>query len=155
MRDAWRFTHLIGVLLFMLAHGTSVAVLLRLRKTREPNELRSLLTASGATMPALYVGFLMLLGGGIGAGVSGGWWSDGFLAAGWLWSSILILFLVSAQMSMMPGKAFRESRALLAEDPVDRSALEETLAKASPHLTLTIGAAALMGITYLMIAKPF
>ncbi len=64
------FLHVVGVLLFVLAHGVSVAVLLKMRTERDPVALRTLLDLSRTSLNVAGVGFLLWFVGGIVAGFS-------------------------------------------------------------------------------------
>jgi hypothetical protein len=51
--------HVLGVLLFVLAHGVSAFVLLRIRAERDPVALRTLLGLSRGSFGVMSVGFLI------------------------------------------------------------------------------------------------
>ena len=67
----WKFIHLAGVVGFVAAHGTSMAATVLMRRIREPQQVAGVLQLSAATVSAFYVSTLVLLIGGIGAGVRG------------------------------------------------------------------------------------
>ena len=90
----WKFLHVAGVVAFVLFHGVSVAVALRLRKERDRGRIAALLQLSGSTVQGMYAGLGWLIVFGAIAGIKGGWWNDG-----WFWLSIIVLVLVVAEMS--------------------------------------------------------
>jgi len=65
----WKFIHLAGVVGFVAAHGTSMAATVLMGRIREPQHVAGILQLSAATVSAFYVSTLILLVGGIGAGV--------------------------------------------------------------------------------------
>jgi hypothetical protein len=65
----WVFIHLAGVFGFLLAHGASVSALFRLRKERDREKIRQLLQFSGSTVRLFYISLLVLVIGGVGAGL--------------------------------------------------------------------------------------
>ena len=50
MTDGWLFAHLAGVFGFLVAHGVSAGVGLRLRKERDPVRARALLDLSASSL---------------------------------------------------------------------------------------------------------
>src|SRR3989337_1624787 len=90
----WKFLHVAGVLSFVLFHGVSIVVALRLRKERDRARIAGLLQLSGSSVLGMYVGLGWLVVFGTVAGIKGGSWNDG-----WFWLAIIILVLVVAEMS--------------------------------------------------------
>ena len=58
MLTFWVFIHLVGVLGFLAAHGTSTAVALRLRRQRDREQVRALLDLSRSMRPVNDVSLL-------------------------------------------------------------------------------------------------
>lgn len=148
------FGHILGALLFMLAHGASATVVFRLRRERDPDAVRVLLGLSGMTIPVAYVGLLLLIGGGLWAGMSGHWFSAGAM---WLWASIVLLVVILAVMYGMLSPAFRRLRATVGDgtSPVDQAALDSALASPVPMIGAGIGLLGILLILWLMVLKPF
>src|SRR5436309_391258 len=69
----WVFIHLAGVFGFLLAHGASVSALFRLRKERDREKIRQLIQFSGSTIRLFYISLLVLVVGGVGAGLQAHW----------------------------------------------------------------------------------
>ena len=148
------FGHILGALLFMLAHGASAAVVFRLRRERDPDAVRVLLNLSGMTIPVTYIGLLLLIGAGIWAGMSGGWFSAGAL---WLWVSIVLLVVILGAMYGLLTPAFKRLRETVGDGsaPVDQTALDGALAAPGPMIGAGIGLVGVLLILWLMVLKPF
>src|ERR1044072_7214956 len=86
----WVFIHLAGVFGFLLAHGASVSALFRLRKERDRAKIRELIQFSGSTIRLFYVSLLVLVVGGVVAGLQAHWFSQQ-----WIWEGIGVLVVVS------------------------------------------------------------
>lgn len=135
--------HLVGLAMFLLAHGFSAAAALSLRANRPASENRLLLGLSQGSYNFMFGGLLLLVGTGVWMGFLGGWWGHA-----WLWISIGVLLAVMIVMGALAG-AYRAARGAPDE------ALGEAVAKTRP-LTLTwTGAAALAALLFLMVLKPF
>lgn len=150
----WKFIHILGVVGFMAAHGTSMAATLLLRRYRDPQEIEGVLQLSAATVPAFYVSTIVLLVGGVGAGIVGG-----FFSRGWIWLSIALLIVVGLLMFPMARGYFRRLRMVIelmesgtTVTPVD---FQRVLASGNPLVTAATGSVAIVFIIYLMVLKPF
>ena len=154
--------HVLGVLLFALAHGVSAAVLLRIRSERDPAALRTLLDLSRRSVNVMSVGYLVWFLSGILAGFSGNWWTTGRL---WIWASLIIAIAITAVMTPMGRFYLNRVRTALGVDEktgrydpsaqVDPAALEAAIASGQPTLVAAIGIMGLAVIAWLMMAKPF
>jgi hypothetical protein len=91
----WKLIHLLGVVGFMAAHGTSMAATLLIRRIRDPQRVSGVLQLSATTTLAFYVSTLVLLVGGIGAGIKGSWFGQG-----WIWLSLGLLVAVGILMGL-------------------------------------------------------
>jgi hypothetical protein len=156
------FVHVVGVLLFMLAHGVSAAVMLRLRRERDPGAVRTLLGLSRWTLGLALIGLLIWLITGVLAGFSGNYWTTGTY---WIWASLVLAIVVSVVMSPM-GRVYvnRVQEAVGvnektgAVDPafvVDPARLESAIASGRPELLAAIGLGSVVVLTWLMMFKPF
>jgi hypothetical protein len=154
--------HVIGVLLFLLAHGVSVFVMFRLSSERDPAALRSLLDLSRSSLGVALVGFLLWFVGGIVAGFSGNWWTSGRY---WIWASLAIAIVVMLVMTPMGRFYLNRVREALGVDlktgkydgttQVDGARLETAIASGQPMALAIIGLVGLLVLLYLMMAKPF
>jgi hypothetical protein len=156
------FLHVVGVLLFVLAHGVSVAVLLKMRTERNPVALRALLDLSRTSLNAAGIGFLLWFVGGIVAGFSGDWWTSG---KWWIWVSLGIAIVITGLMTPMGRFYFNRVRTALGVDPktgqldttvqVDGTAVEAAIASGQPTFLAATGIIGLVVLLWLMVAKPF
>ncbi len=149
----WVFLHIVGVVGFLLAHGVSAGVSLRLRKERDLARVQALLELSSASMAAFYPSLLLLLVGGITAGFVGHWWGSK-----WIWVSLGLLVLVSFVMYATATTYYRRIRKVLAMRAGTESGPEDVAAVSSssrPVVIAAIGVLALVAIVYLMVFKPF
>lgn len=159
------FIHVVGVLLFFMAHGTSMAVGFRLKRERDPARVRALLDLSSWSLGippsiALLVGIIA----GIAAGIIGG-----HFARLWIWTAIVLLIAVAAYMT--PGVAarvnlIRTAAGTQAINPFSRKApppspnpdpeeLARLLDTWNPVIPAVIGFGAFGFILWLMFFKPF
>ncbi len=83
------FLHLVGILLFVIAHGVSASVSFQVRRERNLDRLRALAELSATSYPLTYGGLLLLLVSGIITGFMGHWWGSG-----WIWVSIIVLIAI-------------------------------------------------------------
>ena len=156
------FLHVVGVLLFVLAHGVSVAVLLKLRTERNPVALRALLDLSSRSLGAAGIGFLLWFVAGIVAGFSGNWWTSG---KWWIWVSLGIAVVITGLMTPMGRFYFNRVRASVGVDSktgqldptfqVDGTAVEAAIGSGQPTFLAATGIIGLVVLLYLMVAKPF
>jgi hypothetical protein len=156
------FLHVVGVLLFVLAHGVSVAVLLKMRTERNPVALRALLDLSRTSLNAAGIGFLLWFVGGIVAGFSGNWWTSGKY---WIWVSLAIAIVITGLMTPMGRFYFNRVRTALGVDlktgqldptvQVDGTAVDAAIASGRPTVLAATGIIGLVVLLWLMVAKPF
>ena len=150
----WKFIHLVGVVGFVAAHGTSMAATLLMGRIREPQQVAGVLQLSAATVSAFYVSTLVLLVGGIGAGIQGKWFNQG-----WIWLSIGLLIATGVIMFPMARRHFRRVRMVLelmeTGTTVSRDDFTRVLNSGNPILTAGTGLVAILFILYLMVLKPF
>jgi hypothetical protein len=154
--------HVMGVLLFVLAHGVSAGVMLRVRSERDPQALRTLLDLSNRSYGVMSIGFLLWFLAGILAGFSGNWWTSGRL---WIWAALVTAIVVTAIMTPFGRIYFNRIREALGMDPktraydpafqVDHARLDDALASGRPALVVAIGVLGLAFMAWLMLAKPF
>jgi uncharacterized membrane protein len=150
----WKFIHLVGVVGFIAAHGTSMAATVLMRRVNEPQQVSGILQLSAATVNAFYFSTLVLLVGGIGAGVQGKWFGQG-----WIWVSLGLLVGVGILMFPMARGHFRRIRTVLelmeTGTTVSRDDFVRVLNSGNPVLTAGTGFVAILLIVYLMVLKPF
>lgn len=147
------FAHLVGVFGFLLAHGASVGISLRLPREHDPRAVRVLLDLSAAMRGLMYGSLVLLLLGGITAGFLGGWWSRG-----WIWAALGVLALMLVAIIIVGMPYFRRLRraadAAIASD-TNTAELSALLAAPQPWIVTVVGVGGLVVILWLMVLKPF
>ena len=146
MLTFWVFIHLVGVLGFLAAHGTSTAVALRLRRQRDREQVRALLDLSRSMRPVNFVSLLLLLVGGVAAAIEAHLWTQM-----WLDLSLGLFIALAAIGVPILVRHFRGIRAALGSE----ATLETLLRSNLPVAFALVGGVALLFILWLMVAKPF
>jgi hypothetical protein len=149
------YAHVLSVVGFLVAHGASAAMGLRLRREQSADSIRSLVVLSTLSTRVMYPFLVLVLLTGIAAGFAGSWW--GFK---WIWTAIAVLILtvilmnvLGQQYNPLRGEAReRRHRGPVAETPdVIRKVASET--RSGPITAL--GIIALVVLIWLMVLKPF
>lgn len=154
MHRWWVFLHIAGAFGFLMAHGVSAYVTLRLPKERDPARVSQLLELSASSVGFMWNSIGLLLIGGIAAGFTGHFWGQG-----WIWAAIVILLVVMAAMYAMGttwAKRLRTISGAMVEgtEAVSRPQFEEILRSKRPYTIAAIGFVGLLAILWLMIFKP-
>lgn len=156
------FLHMVGLFLFLMAHGISAGVALSLRKERRIERLQTLLDFSGASYSLMYGGLLLLLISGIVNGFIGHWWGSG-----WIWMSIILLVAIIilmvffgsryfTRLRQVSGSPYMEGRKIRPpQEPASAEQIEAALKSGRPAELALIGFGGLLVIAWLMIFKPF
>jgi hypothetical protein len=150
----WKFLHVAAVLGFVLFHGVSVLVALRLRKERDRVRIAELLQFSGSSTIGMYVSLGALILFGVIAGFAGKWWSYW-----WIWISLGLLVATIAEMGVVARPYYQQLKdaILLRPSGVPRKSdeeLDDLLRARAAMFNAVFGIAALVIITWLMIWKP-
>lgn len=153
MYEWFVFTHLIGLVLFVFAHGASAFASYQIRALRDPMAIGGYLTLSQQAVRTSYIGLLLLLIGGAGAATVGDQWTKPYV-----WSSIIVLVLVVAGMYAVGSRYYMRLRTLLIASegapPISQEALAAYLNSRVPDALAGIGALGLLVLTWLMVMKP-
>jgi len=149
------FLHICGALGFMLAHGASVAVMFRLRRERDRERIRTLLSLSSASMTGFYGSIVVLLAGGVLAGFAGNWW--GMM---WIWLSLGLFVAILVMMYPLASAYYRKILRAVEMRPsgapmVSDEELDEMLGSSRPLAIAVVGFGGILVILWLMIFKPF
>ena len=147
------FTHLIGLVLFVLAHGASAFVSWQIRTMRDPAVVAGYLSMSQQATRAAYIGLLLLLVGGAAAATDAGLW-----AKPWVWGSVIVLIVVFGGMYGLATSYYLPLRQLLAgkdgQPPIGPEALATYLNSRRPDMIAGVGALGLLILVWLMVMKP-
>jgi hypothetical protein len=156
----WIYIHLAGVFGFLVAHGVSAGVGLRLRKERDSMRARALLDLSAASLNLANVSFLVLLVGAIGATTDEHLWGEG-----WIWAAIGVLTVLMALVPTLVVPYYKKVRRVVGAPgargraPGGRPGTPEEIASVLgspiPLAIAVIGVAALAALLWLMVYKPF
>ena len=156
------FFHILGTFGFMLAHGVSSMVALRLRSERNIERIRALLDLSSASMGLMYGSLLLILGTGIWAGFRGNWWR-----MGWIWAGLGLLIFITIAMFVLASPYYNGVRKAAGmhyyglkkgqqpDPPVGEDQMAALLSSSRPYLIAAVGLGAIITILYLMVMKPF
>lgn len=154
------FLHILGVVVFALGHGTSIAVAFRLKKETEHPRIAALLDASSWSTGLMYVGLLLIIGSGVALGFMGDYWGQW-----WLWLSIGLLVVVLGAMYGMAapfygavrvatGGTIPEKYRSRVTDEHAATALASLATSPKPLIMTLIGGVGLIVILWLMVAQP-
>jgi len=155
------FLHILAAFMFILMHGGSAMVSLRLRKERNLDRVRALLDLSTAYANGTYAALLLLLAAGVVAGFLGKWWGQA-----WIWVALGVLIALMAAMFYL-GTAFygRVRKAAGADYMVNYkpqpavspspAELEVLLNSRRPEVLMAVGVGGLAVLLWLMMFKPF
>jgi hypothetical protein len=154
--------HIVGAFLFAVSHGVAVWMVIQLPRERDRSRIAALLDLSSASLGGLYLGLVLLLVGGIWAGLIGDWF-----AKIWIWLALVLVIGISVVMYLAATPYFRELRAAVgvrsqygpkdAPDPMPQSDAEvAAIAARSPQAVLSVaGVGGRIIILWLMVVKPF
>lgn len=154
------FSHILGAFTFVLAHGVSIFVALRVRNEPDQARVAALLdlSKSAVTIAAIAVAFLLLTG--IAAGFVGDYWGQR-----WIWASLAILVVLWGYMGFrgtMYHDAVRHAvgsiglydHKVTEAPPPDPAAMALLLASSRAVELATVGGIGLVVILGLMAFKP-
>ena len=149
------FLHVAGAFGFLLAHGVSVSVLLRLRTERKRDRITTLLDLSSSSMTGFYASIVVLLAAGTLAGFIGNWWR-----MVWIWASLGLFLAIAAAMYPLATAYLRRVRAAVGKRPsgapmASDEEIDELLGSGRPVLIAVIGFGGLLVILWMMMFKPF
>jgi hypothetical protein len=159
----WVFLHLLGVFGFLLAHGASAVVAVRLRSERDVDRIGGLLDLSSGSLSLLYVSLLLLLLGGIVAGFQGHWWGYG-----WIWTALGVLVATMVAMYLLASPYYNRVRVAVGVQTYDQKRkgiqpgppaaadeIDRLLRSAQAFAVMGMGIVALLVILWLMVYKPY
>ena len=147
------FLHLVGLVVFVLAHGASAFIALRLPAQRNPAVVASYLETSKIANNTMYGGLILLLIGGAGAATINDFWTEP-----WVIGSIVVLVVVIGLMYGLGTGYYSKLRKLLAEGSGGSVVSEEELARRldpqRPRILAAVGVIGLLILVWLMVLKP-
>jgi Predicted integral membrane protein (DUF2269) len=154
------YAHIGSVLLFVLAHGASAAMALRLKAEASADGIKALVVLSSVSSRVMYPSLLLIVITGIWLGAAGGWWGRG-----WIVTALVLLLVTVALMNLMGRQYHRirvaaglgrgRERGRQPAPPTDPDAVRSLALSTSPWPITLLGLAALGFILWLMLFKPF
>ncbi len=150
----WKLLHVLGVLGFVMFHGVSIVVALRLRKERDRTRIAELLQFSGSAVIGMYVSLLMLIAFGVIAGFAGKFWGSW-----WIWISLVLLVATILEMGAVARSYYGKLKEAIQLRPsgvprVSDEELDQLLRSRAALFNTVWGVTALLIIAWLMIWKP-
>ena len=154
--------HVIGAFLFVVSHGASVWVVNAMVREKDARRVAALADVSSMSLVGAYVGLLLLLVGGIWAGIAGDWFRFG-----WIWTALVIFVAVAVGMYLVATPFFKRLRLALGQRvqgmpkdapepvPASDSDILAIAGSAPANLLNAIGFGGLLVILWLMVVKPF
>lgn len=156
------FLHILGAFGFFMAHGASAVMAFRLQKEREIARIQAIMDLSNAALPVMYFSLMLLILAGIGAGIMGHWFSEG-----WIWAAMGTLVLIYIGMHYYAFRFFTPIRKAVGlpyrdgtadrdpEPPLSATEIDALIRAANPIPMLVITFALIAFILWLMMFKPF
>lgn len=146
------FLHLVGVVIFAVAHGVSIFAAFRVRRETDPRIVAAVLDMSKSAVKLLYLGLLMLGVGGLGAA-----WQAGLLLAPWAIASYVVLIIVIGVMYGVATTYYIHVRDMVSRDgpdAPDRDVLRQTLDTRRPEVLTGVGSLGMLVLLWLMVVRP-
>ena len=156
------FLHLLSIITFFLAHGTSAMMTFQIRKETNFDRIRAMLDLSWSTMVLMGVSFLVMGLTGIILPFLIHIWNKGYI-----WASIVLMLFVFIYMAMFNETHYKELRRLVslpymkgnrnlpAEPPSSPEEVAALLKKTSASSMVVVGYIVPAIVLWLMIFKPF
>ena len=152
--------HVAGAFLFVISHGVSAWMAMLIRGQRDRTRVRAMLELSSMSILGAYLGLLLMLIGGIWAGIYGG-----HFGRGWIWAAIGLLVAVIVVMYAVATPYFVRLRGAVGAptrgveaDPAHALSDEDLAAltaRAPVIPIIAVGFGGLLLILWLMVVKPF
>ncbi len=147
--------HLVGLVLFAVAHGASVFMSFRIRGERDPAVVDALLKVGQLSVGPMYIGLVLLAVGGLAAAAAADLWGKP-----WILASIAVFVIVLVVMWAVASPYYMGLRkALEARTPDGRPAIEPAelatmLDTRRPDILALVGTVGLLLLVWLMVIKP-
>lgn len=150
------YAHIGSVVGFLLAHGASAAIALRLRNETTADGLRALVSLSMLSTRVMYPFLALILLTGVAAGLAGHWWGQA-----WIWTAVAV-FVATWILMVVLGLQYRplkegigQSRARGPIRPAPSADIGQAAASTRPIPITILGIVALAILLWLMVVKPF
>ena len=156
------FLHILGAFGFLLGHGASAGAAFRLPRENDMDRIRALLDLSRVFDVFASVSVLLLLVGGIIAGIMGRLWNRG-----WIWLSLGLLIAIGVHMAIYGSRYFNDlrkavglayrdgSKEIEGQEPASQKEIDSIIQSGKPMQLMIVGYGGFAVILYLMMYKPF
>lgn len=157
------FLHTLSALLFFLTHGTSVAMAFQLRKEKDFARIGAMLDLSGSMLLMMSLSLLLLGLTGLAMPFILKIWNKG-----WVWTSVILMVGVVAQMGLMNDKRYKHLRRMIgqpymignkqfpADAPASQAEVEAHIKnKLRVEELVVVGIVIPVIVLWLMVFKPF
>lgn len=155
------YLHVLSAILFVAAHGVSMAVSFRIKSAGSRADAIAVLGVSETSLVSMYITLGLLVVTGITLGVLGDFWREG-----WFWASLLVLVAITAAMVPLGAIAFSNIRRFAGTEyavkgkrfpaePPDETKMMAAIGAVRPDLLTIIGLGGLALVLWMMIFKPF
>ena len=156
------FLHILGVISFFLAHGTSAAMAFQIRKETDFARIRAMLDLSMSTMVLMFISFLVMGLTGVILPFLIRIWNKGYI-----WASIVLMLVVFGYMVMFNEKGYKTLRRLVglpymqgsktlpAEEPASAEEVAAQLSKINLPALVIVGYVIPAIVLWMMVFKPF
>lgn len=158
-------THVLAAMAFILIHGFSGLLALKVRGERDRDRIQVLVQLSSSTLVWSWLALAFVFFGGILAGIAGGWWTSGRL---WIWASLAVFVVVTILMTPIASSYMESVRHAVglpsiqdqrkkreAPNAVSDEELKIVLESRKPLWAAIIGLTGITALTWLMMFKPF
>jgi len=158
-----KYAHIIGVFLFLLAHGSATSIAFRLRNETNRDRIGALLDLSAASYRAFYVAFMLLLGSAIALGVIASFWQTT-----WFWVALVSFFVMAGVMTPLATMRYARLRVGLGlklppggkprpgmKTSLTDEEIRAIIASVNPWLLSAVGFGGVAVLAFLMMFKPF
>jgi uncharacterized membrane protein len=150
------FLHLVGLVLFLLAHGVSIFCSFHVRRQRDARLIAGFLELSANGSRASYGGLILLGIGGLGAAGVQGWLVEPWIVASYVVLGVVIVLMYALGTSYYV--PIRQSLAGVAGTadvtPPSDAELVARLQTRRPELLTLVGYAGMAILIWLMVFKP-
>ena len=152
MYQALVLLHLVGVVVFAIAHGVSIFAAFRVRREADPRIVAAILDMSKSAVLLLYLGLVLLGVGGLGAA-----WQAGLLLAPWAIASYVVLIIVIGVMYGVATTYYIHVREMVSRDGADApdpDVLRQILDTRRPEVLTGVGSLGMLVLLWLMVVRP-
>jgi Predicted integral membrane protein (DUF2269) len=154
--------HIVGAFVFVLSHGASIWMVNVIGREKDARRIAAVADLSSASLVAAYIGLLLLLVGGIWAGIAGDWFRFG-----WIWAALVVFVAITIAMYVIATPFFKRLRIALGQrvagmakdaplpTPAPDAEIIAIASNAPANALNAIGFVGLLVILWLMVLKPF